>query len=171
MKNKEQISIPDFTKAKREALHLLDMFGYLNSQFELPVDPIKIARTLGVNVYFTTFTKEQKNISGFFNVEENAIYVNKEEDLLRQISTVAHELGHKRLHESWLLSSEHKILLRDQLIEPQDPIEQEANIFATHLLVPKIYLDRYKKMATVSKLARLFGVAEPIVQQRIKDND
>lgn len=39
--------IPDFKKAQAKALELLDQFGYTTP----PVDPVKIARDLGIRVF------------------------------------------------------------------------------------------------------------------------
>jgi len=155
---------PDFKKAQEAALALLDEFGY-----EVPpIDPVIISRELGIRVYFVEFEKEDDNISGFFSADENAIYVNKNEYAPRQTFTIAHELGHKRLHEEWLKSSDYKVLLRDQSAAPKDPIEQEANVFAAHLLVPKFILQKYKDIASIQELATLFMVSEPVIRARLK---
>ncbi len=164
--------IANLNKAKLNAYQLLDDFGYLENLVLLPVEPLKIARTLGIKVYCANFSPTYKNISGFFDAEENAIYVNQDEYPIRQIFTIAHELGHKILHEEWLKSSDYKVLMRDQLAAPKDdPIEQEADTFAAYLLVPKMLLDRYKKMATISQLATMFAVSEPIIKNRIRNGD
>lgn len=155
---------PDYRKAKLEAEALLVSFGY----DEPPVDPVKIAREKGVEVYFVQFDPEHSNISGFYDAEENAIYVNQQEIPLRQTFTVAHELGHKILHEEWAKSSDYKILLRDSsLTDNDDPHEKEANSFAANLLVPRKMLDRYWKVATVEQLSQMFAVSVPVIKNRI----
>lgn len=46
-------------------------------------------------------------------VNINEIYVNKNEYPKRQTFTIAHELGHKILHEPWPVSQDYQVLLRD----------------------------------------------------------
>ena len=99
-KNKQ----PDYDRARTSALEILKSFGYTKP----PVDPVKIADTLGVRVYFAEFLKEYDKYSGFFDSEKEAIYVNKAEFLPRQNFTVAHELGHWKLHKEWIISTNEK---------------------------------------------------------------
>ena len=70
---------PDYARVKREVRRIHEEFGITAP----PVDPIRIARGLGVTVYFVIFEDDKKNISGFFDCEERAIFVNKEEWPLR----------------------------------------------------------------------------------------
>jgi Zn-dependent peptidase ImmA (M78 family) len=122
---------------------------------------------LGVTVYFVIFEDDKKNISGFFDCEERAIFVNKEEWPLRQTFTIAHELGHKVLHEELAQSGEYRVLLRDQDYFGEEPHEKEANAFAAHLLVPRFLLDEYWKYLTVEQLSQLFAVSVPMIKNRL----
>lgn len=158
--------IADYEKAKKNAIGLLELFGIDTP----PIDPAKIARNLGITVNFVEFAKENEQISGFYLAQENAIYINEHEYAPRMTFTIAHELGHQRLHEQWAKTSDYKILYRDEVFKKQkNPKEQEANAFAAHLLVPKFLLDRYRKIATVSELATLFAVSEPVIKYRLKN--
>ena len=56
---------------------------------------MKLARGMGLEVVFVEFDREDQNISGFYDAEDNTIFVNGDESPLRQTFTVAHELGHK----------------------------------------------------------------------------
>jgi Zn-dependent peptidase ImmA (M78 family) len=157
--------IPDFKKAQAKALEILDQFGYTTP----PVDPVKIARDLGIRVFFADFKDEDDKISGFFFAEKNEIYVNKHEYPQRQTFTVAHELGHKFLHEDWLKSYNYQVLLREPTPSiAKDPKEKEADAFAAHLLVPKSMLDQYHKFASIEELAKLFMVSIPVIRLRLK---
>jgi len=157
---------PDYERAKKNALELLEFFGVDSP----PVDPAKIARTLGIVVNFAKFDQEHDNISGFYLAKENAIYVNANEYVPRMTFTIAHELGHQRLHKEWAESKNYKILYRDQVFKDQkDFKEREANTFAAHLLVPKFLLDNYKKIASISELATLFAVSEPVIRIRLRN--
>lgn len=154
---------PDYARVKREAARLLRDFAVS----EPPVDPAKIARELGVTVYFVKFSPDKQNVSGFFDCDEGAIFVNKDEWPLRQTFTIAHELGHKILHEEWARSSDYKVLLRDQDYSGDDPHEKEANAFAANLLVPRFMLDKYWKALTPEQLSHLFAVSVPVIKFRL----
>lgn len=157
---------PDYERAKKFALDVLEFSGIKSP----PIDPVNIARTLGITVNFAKFEKQHDNISGFYLASENAIYVNENEYAPRMTFTVAHELGHQRLHKEWAESKNYKILYRDQVFKDQrDPKEIEANVFAAHLLVPKFLLDKYRKIATISELSTLFAVSEPVIKIRLKN--
>jgi len=157
--------IPDFKKAQTKALEILDQFGYTSP----PVDPVKIARDLGIRVFFADFKDEDDKISGFFFAEKNEIYINKHEYPQRQTFTIAHELGHKFLHEDWLKSSNYQVLLREPIPSvANDPKEREANAFAAHLLVPRFMLDKYYKIASLDELAKLFVVSVPVIKARLE---
>jgi Zn-dependent peptidase ImmA (M78 family) len=154
---------PDYARVMREVTCIHSDFKVT----EPPVDPVKIARALGVTVYFVTFEWEKQNVSGFFDCDERAIFVNKDEYPLRQTFTIAHELGHKVLHEEWAKSAEYKVLLRDQDGNSDDLREKEANAFAANLLVPRFLLDRYWNKLTSEQLSRLFAVSVSMIKHRL----
>jgi Zn-dependent peptidase ImmA (M78 family) len=160
-----ELKRPNYRRAQAEALRLLSEAGIV----EPPVNPIKIAKDLvGVKVDFVTFTPEEQNISGFYDAEGNVIFVNSEEYPLRQTFTIAHELGHKVLHEDWAKSSEYKVLLRNpDESSVLDFREQEANAFAANLLMPRFMMDRYWEKLSVSELSQLFAVSVPAVKARL----
>ena len=154
----------DYAKARRAALELLDKSGVKHP----PVDPVRIAEDIGVKVLFVQFGGESDEaVSGFFDCEENIIMVNKREFPLRQTFTVAHELGHKVLHEEWAKSDEYSVLLRDPTIRENSAIEQEANFFAANLLMPKAMMDLYYERP-VHQLSSLFAVSVPAVKARLQ---
>lgn len=161
----------DFRKAEKEALALLNEFGYS----EPPVNPVDIAKRLGVKVWFVNFSGEYDAVSGFYDVEETAIYVNKDEYPHRQTFTVAHELGHHILHKEWAKSSDYKMLFRDSGYsknatedKPRKPTqEQEADAFAANLLVPRYMLNSYKDILNESELSKLFVVSTQVIGFRL----
>lgn len=155
---------PDYRRAQAEALRLLNEAGIV----EPPVNPIKLARDLvNVKVTFVTFDPVDSKISGFYDAEENAIYVNSEDPPLRQTFTVAHELGHKVLHEDWAKSADYKVFHRDPEETEQDFREKEANAFAANLLMPRFMMDRYWESLSVSELSQLFAVSVPAIKARL----
>lgn len=155
----------NYKKAKEEALKILERFGFDGP----PVDPVVVAYELGINVRFVKFNPENKKISGFFYSKRNEIFVNEEEDIYRQVFTIAHELGHKLLHEEWLKTNDYQVLWRDaSLYDTDDAKEKEANCFAANLLVPKAMLKQYYQVANVEELSVLFGVSRQVITFRLK---
>ena len=57
------------------------------------------------------------------------------------------------------------MLLRSR--RDKDPIELEADAFAAHLLVPKEMLTKYRDIASVSDLAKAFGVSFDMMSNRL----
>ena len=93
---------PNFLRARREALSILDTLGVEAP----PVDPVRLSRELGLSVYFVRFSGEHVKVSGFYDSEDNTIFVNSDEYPLRQTFTVAHELGHYVMHKEWARSAD-----------------------------------------------------------------
>jgi Zn-dependent peptidase ImmA (M78 family) len=157
-------TMPNYEKATQAASDLLQKFGYAAP----PINPARISEELGVGVVFAEFPEKFKNVSGFYDPSEDSIFVNSAEHPRRQTFTIAHELGHSILHKEWAMSAEYKVLLRDQDLAVKDPIEQEANAFAAHLLVPRDMLDKYRRVASVEELSNLFAVSMPVIRNRLK---
>lgn len=154
----------DFRRAKAAALGLLQQAGVV----EPPVDPVRLAESVGVQVLFVEFAGPSNDrISGFYDCEDNVIMVNKHEFPLRQTFTVAHELGHKVLHEEWARSDSYKVLLRDPAATESSPVEQEANFFAANLLMPRFMMDEYYQLPP-HELSELFAVSVPAIRARLQ---
>jgi Zn-dependent peptidase ImmA (M78 family) len=153
----------DFAGAVREARKILDEFGFSAP----PINPVTIARELGVKVSFVSMPKHP-NVSGFYDAQDYAIYVAKGEYPKRQTFTIAHELGHRLLHREWAAGNDYRVMLRDQSLMILDDKEQEANTFAAHLLVPRDMLDEYRHIASTEELSRLFMVSMPVIRNRLR---
>jgi Zn-dependent peptidase ImmA (M78 family) len=157
------INEPNYSRVKREVAKIIEEFSIRVP----PVDPVYISRKLAINVVFAHFKPSMNSISGFYDADENTIFVNHEEYPLRQTFTIAHELGHKILHEDWAKSNDYRVLLREDTHVTTDPKEKEANAFAAQLLVPRDLLDDYWKTLEVEQLSRLFAVSVPVIKNRI----
>ncbi|MFN3279234.1 MAG: ImmA/IrrE family metallo-endopeptidase [Paracoccus hibiscisoli] len=131
-----------------------------------PVDPVQLARAEGVDVKFVSFTGEYSGVSGFYDPNDHAIYVNKDEYPLRQTFTVAHELAHALLHKEWASSPEYRVFWRDESRNDKGAHEKEANSFAAHLLVPRQLLDKYSDLDT-REMSKLFAVSVPVINNRL----
>jgi Zn-dependent peptidase ImmA (M78 family) len=112
---------------------------------EPPVDPVEIARNLGVRV--VNVAPPDEDVSGFLIREdpdtgEPIIGVNKHHSALRRRFTVAHELGHFLLdHEGNWHVDDMMISFRDSKSSTgEHDQEVEANQFAAALLMPRTWL-------------------------------
>lgn len=156
-------SRPNYRRAEQEAQRILDDMAVTAP----PINPVQIAELLGLNVIFATFSGKSRGISGFFDCEENAIFVNEEEFPLRQTFTVAHELGHSVLHGDWARTEDYQVLWRDPTKQHQDFREKEANAFAASLLMPRELMDQYWEKLSPAQLSRLFAVSVPAMKNRL----
>ena len=156
-------TMPDYREVMRKVRELHRDYGIDDP----PVNPVSIARDLEIAVKFVHFAGEFQRVSGFYDPQENAIYINKEEAPLRQTFTIAHKLGHAMLHRDWVNSDEYKVFWRDPERNSDDLHEKEANAFAAHLLVPRDLLDKYYQRLSVSDLSRLFAVSVPTIRNRL----
>jgi len=135
---------------------------------EPPISPVEIAGSYGIAVRFADFGAGNSDVSGFYDLQTRSIYVSEKEPPRRQTFTIAHELGHALLHSVLFQThpEEYKVLLRRPLGAVKEPLEQEANAFAGHLLVPGSLLLKYQKLANDAELARLFNVSEDVIRFR-----
>jgi len=159
--------VPDYDLVENTVRDVLRV----NFISEPPVSPIEISQNYAIKVLFANFSEEFSAISGLLdikNINDMSIYVNRAEPPRRQTFTIAHELGHALLHAKLFSShpEEYKVLLRTPLGSSNDPLEQEANAFAAHLLVPGPFLEKYSRIATDIELARLFNVSDDVIRFR-----
>lgn len=155
--------LPDYRLVKRMARELLEETGVDHP----PINPVSMARQQGFDVKFVSFSGDFAQVSGFYDPDEEAIYVNKNESPLRQTFTIAHELGHALLHKDWAGSDDYKVFWRDPDRNNDDPHEKEANAFAAHLLVPRSLLDHYYQRLNEADLSKLFAVSVPAIKNRL----
>jgi Zn-dependent peptidase ImmA (M78 family) len=140
----------------------------------------KIARKLGVKVEYAPLEPE---LSGLAHIREGIaiVGINALHSPVRQRFTLAHELGHVRLHWAILERAVHVdkgSLRRDGLSSTGlDPIEREANAFAAELLMPDFLLREaignqsvdLEDENLVQSLAKKFRVSEAALRFRIDD--
>ena len=125
-----KIEKPNYKKSESDALRILQEFNY----YEPPVDPIDIAKKMGIDVKMVVF--DSNDVSGMYDYEKRIIYVNNNELPTRKLFTVAHELGHVIMHDDYVKNNtEYKILRRSP--HDNDPIELEADAFAANLMMPR----------------------------------
>ena len=105
---------------------------------EPPVPVEEIARLCGATIRYEPFSGD---LSGLLSRENGRIVigVNASHALTRQRFTVAHEVGHLKLHSENPLrvDRDFRVLRRDERsAQAVDPSEIEANAFAAELLMP-----------------------------------
>lgn len=145
---------------------------------ELPVPVEDIAAKLGVTIVIGNL---DRNVSGllFRQGESKAIGVNAAHPMVRQRFTVAHELGHLRLHPGKELIIDHvRVNLRDDVSSlGTDRQEREANAFAAELLMPRAEVAREVRRVLdrggttdsrfITDLALLFDVSDQAMEFRL----
>jgi len=117
------------------ARQLLEEVGWTS----LPVDPQQIAEQLGIVVANAPMTDD---VSGMLVREPDRIVigVNGNHHENRKRFTIAHEIGHLRLHKgrSVIMDSDVRMNFRDKVASlATDREEIEANRFAAALLMPE----------------------------------
>ncbi len=134
-----------------------------------PVDPIKIARRMGVEV----FTAELGNdvfglIVGTYGAGAS-IYLDADQPQVRMRFTVAHELGHFAAHELHdAPDSQLDFVDKRSDSDRGEPAEVWANHFAGALLMPRQALLQYKaETPSEWRLASIFGVSQPALRYRL----
>ena len=101
---------------------------------ELPVKVVSLCKKMGIRVSYYTPMDENDGYSTIL-FGKPRIFVSRECSPARQRFTVAHELGHILLGHV----GEYRLVNREP--NPRDnPIEQEANVFASRLLAPACVL-------------------------------
>lgn len=106
---------------------------------KLPIKVSLICKAMNIRIvsyskgyqYLTNFKEYALNNDGF--TFENTIFYNDKCNVGRQRFTVAHELGHCLLHGG-------KGLYNREPSTSDNPIEEEANVFASRLLAPACVL-------------------------------
>lgn len=148
-----------------EAQKVLDI--YWNGNF--PVDPVKIAWDMGVNVY--SLNEPGTDLSGTYDPRHPAfngmptILINLSEAPVRQRFTIAHELGHHVLHGTKSF--------RDPINQLPGMLQEEvdANAFAAALLMPEKYFVSAFHSALYSdkQMCSIFGVSKAAMGWRLKN--
>lgn len=147
-----------------------------------PIDPIKVAKTIGLQVVADDLGPE---VSGLLirKGEQVLIAVERSDPPNRRNFTVAHEIGHHVLGHQFE-SGSHVHVDKGNYISQRgprsskgiDPKEVEANKFAAALLMPSDFVRREAAKLhqpilddDVSALADLFKVSEQAMTIRLSD--
>lgn len=129
-----------------------------NDMYNIPVDPIKIAKTYDIDVYEGKLDNKIAGAIRYYKDKNKfEILVNKSDPMTKKRFTIAEELGYYILHEDKLKREEVHINLIDKTINEE---EKEVEYFAGALLVNKTLLENvYNSNSTILELAQLFKVS------------
>jgi Zn-dependent peptidase ImmA (M78 family) len=144
---------------------------------ELPVPVDQIAEALGVSLRYEPLEGGLSGVLFRDHGGRQVIGINASHAPVRQRFTIAHELGHLRLHED-ALYVDGLVRRDDKSSLALDPQEIEANSFAAELLMPrKLVLreiaERVPEGAVadparlIRRLAREFAVSEQAMEYRL----
>lgn len=155
----------NYPRARNEAANVLAKFGIAKP----PIDPERIAESMGINVVYVDFEPEMSTeISGFYDFKSKTIIVNKDIPPNRKTFTIAHELGHAILHQEYVASLQYEAMPRSNFHWEKPAEEVEADVFAACLLVPKSMLKSYRNYADVSELSEMFAVSPDVIVNQLK---
>lgn len=135
----------------------------------LPVRPIAIARSMGIEVFKSSTLGHSGQIQLGKDDETPVIVFNDTEALVRQRFTVAHEIGHFALGHL----NDSKRMFRDESKNfsafQYDTREVEANQFAAAFLMPGdiVRLAVQQGTRSISALAEMFRVSEAAMKFRL----
>jgi len=115
--------------------------------------------------------EDMEDISGYIEKRGDCwkIGINQYDHPRRKRFTIAHELGHFILHKN-IIEKEGRhndaVLMRSGAV---NKIEQEANLFATQLLMPRSRILKYIKdnIKTIEGLAEKFEVSAAAMRYRL----
>jgi len=140
----------------------------------VPVDIESIARALGVQVNFEAL---ENDISGLILFENGSarVAINNSQHPNRQRFTLAHEIGHLRLHttEEDRVFVDKRFFRNDASSKGELKEEIEANAFAASVLMPEKFISEYVDRdqgitdIDVFRLATKFEVSEQAMTLRL----
>jgi len=145
-------------------------------ELSLPVNVESVADKLGIKLVYEEMPDD---ISGFIDLSKDpsVCAINRRQHFNRQRFTIAHEIGHFRLHRnSEKLFVDKGFLYRDaDSSSGEVELEREANAFAAELLMPKVLLsekfyaygDSFESDRHIPELARQFRVSEQAMLFRL----
>jgi Zn-dependent peptidase ImmA (M78 family) len=159
----------DVAKVQAKASEVL-----AKNQIQSPfVNAFDIAAAEGIAIKYRNFQPKDQSVSGFYFQNDKAIYLNADEPSVRQLFTVAHELGHYFLEHK---PDEYGVYRRQPVTTGVKPLnEKEADCFAANLLMPEAMIQAefsrhpFLKSMGPSFLALKFGVSSIAMSNRLKN--
>lgn len=149
-------------REKTRAEELLDELD-LGGVYPVPVE--RILDRLGFTLNGFKPDASIGDIAGAVDHESKTVWVNVDDPPVRQRFTIAHEIGHIKLH-----AGDSVIDYRGNLTGYVDGKEAEANRFAADLLMPPIDFVKawFRLDCEASRVANHFGVSKEAATIRAK---
>ncbi|MHB1681207.1 MAG: ImmA/IrrE family metallo-endopeptidase [Bacilli bacterium] len=108
------------------------------------------------------------NLSGFIDMERKVVVINRNHNKSRRLFTKAHELGHFFLHRDKGVFADGKIHPVTANHNSKDPIEQQANVFASMVILPDVALSAMLKMRySFRRIAEITGMSSGALKWRL----
>lgn len=108
---------------------------------------VDIVKELGFKIRCAVFHETHNHISGNFDSEENAIYLNTSKPAHDMISILTKVIGIFYLGKN--------------------ASDEELYVFTVHFLMPQHILDKYIDICTVEELSKMFMVNERLMRRRL----
>ena len=136
----------------------------------VPVDIVRLSSSLGMEIVHREY--EDERISGGLkrNKKEDkfTVYLNLNNSLARRRFTLAHEIGHARLHVGLADEGFVEAIEMSRRENSYDDKELEADEFAANLLMPEATVKKlWKRFSNADILASLFDVSVPAMKYRL----
>lgn len=135
----------------------------------LPIDPVQIARLLGIQVYTLPF--DDRSLAGMLRKERDGdpeIFLNSNDHPNRQRFTCAHEIGHYDYRSQFAGDQWEYVDYRSTMSSRGTvPEEKYANAFAAALLMPRAKLEPMFHELERTALALQFQVSLEAMGHRI----
>ncbi|HEU4966410.1 MAG TPA: ImmA/IrrE family metallo-endopeptidase [Candidatus Saccharimonadales bacterium] len=156
----------NWTKAKLKASEIRKKY----SSDDGIINAFKVAKGEGITILYFEPNEKTRDISGLMDTTKKVIYLNPNHSASKQNGTIAHELGHYFL-QHWTPEKYHKN--KDTYLDVKPGIEQEADVFAEELLMPKSLISKLKSKYGLTNddyidLAKLLGVAPLTMKNRLR---
>ncbi|MDP9066729.1 MAG: ImmA/IrrE family metallo-endopeptidase [Actinomycetota bacterium] len=162
-------------EAERAANRLLrDVWPWHGDNPKLPVDPIRIARSLGIDVYDAELGQDVFGALVKEAGQDPTILLNAIDSPNRKRFSCAHEIGHFVRRSDTVYSNisdydQYTHLDRRDVLSAQgvDIEEIYANSFAAALLMPAALVEELRKTQSPTDLALTFDVSQEAMQYRL----
>lgn len=151
----------------KEATRLLEsVFGDIDN-LRLPINLNAVLDYCNLILKEGDFS--DKDIAAALDRANKTIFVSASDKIERKSFSIAHEIGHYKLHKD----IETDLFYRSQathLLSPEEnQIETAANWFAASLLMPeKLIKEFWEIVKDVEKLSKIFGVSQSAMRYRLK---
>ena len=162
--------------AVKQAKRLLSQMNFDPDSYDLTrsngcvIDVEAIAKRLNISLIPSELPDE---VSGVFFRKNGELFLgfNQNHNEHRQRFTIAHEIGHYKLHATENLHYDKNeidtVYFRANDVSNLEEIE--ANHFAAELLMPELLIDRCigSRITVIDDLAQMFNVSEPAMRYRL----